>query len=150
MLIKLSAQADKDGVVGYDKEGALYSKDAVRENIIIDVNSGEHIKRRVNNMTNDIDNASSIVDKSYDKFDRSLNRLMSKQSETSESVKKISGKVRDSTQKLSDGLAKIEKLANFERLEKYVLLLERAEKAISSLAELEKTGTLEKIASAIR
>ena len=41
-------------------------------------------------------------------------------------------------------------MANFERLERYVELLERASQAMSVLAELEKNGKLEKIANAIK
>ena len=41
-------------------------------------------------------------------------------------------------------------MANFERLERYVELLERAAQAMSGLAELEKNGKLEKIANAIK
>lgn len=153
MLIKLCAGAGEPkgaGVAGFDKDGPLYHSGTIRKNLIKDINNGNHIKRRDKNMTNDIDSAADIVNKSYERFDFSLNKLMDKQAESAEAVKKASGKVRDSTQKLSDGLSKIEKLANFDRLEKYVLLLERAEVAISSLAELEKSGKLEKIASAVR
>jgi hypothetical protein len=153
MLAKLEAggrKSSRHGIAGYDRDGELYSSLEITKKLILDVNSGKHITRRVNNMTSDIDKASDIIDKSYVKFDNSLKRLMDKQGEASESTKRVSGKVRDSTQKLGDGLAKIEKLANFDRLENYVLLLERAEKAISSLANLEKSGKLEKIAAAVR
>ena len=44
----------------------------------------------------------------------------------------------------------IAEVANFERLERYVELLERAAQAMSVLAELEKNGKLEKIANAIK
>ena len=51
---------------------------------------------------------------------------------------------------LKDKLKKVEKNANFDRLERYVLLLERAANAMHSLAELEASGKLEKIAASIR
>ena len=60
-------------------------------------------------------------------------------------IKKASGDVRDVANKLAEGLIKIEKVANFERLERYVELLERAAQAMSVLAELEKNGKLEKL-----
>ena len=72
------------------------------------------------------------------------------QTQITEASKKASGNIRDATEKLSQGLLKIEKTANFDRLERYVVLLERASVAIESLAELEKNGRLEKIANAIK
>ena len=67
-----------------------------------------------------------------------------------ESSKLASGKVRDAAEKLGQGIIRIEKAANFDRLEKYVDLLERAASAMAILAEIEKSGKLEKIAAAIR
>lgn len=62
----------------------------------------------------------------------------------------FSGGVRDAADKLAAGLNKIEKAANFDRLERYVELLERAAKAMDLLATLEQSGKLEKIAGALR
>jgi hypothetical protein len=45
---------------------------------------------------------------------------------------------------------KVEKTANFSNLERYVNLLERAATAMSTLAELEKEGKLDKISSALK
>lgn len=101
-------------------------------------------------MSEDYEKASEIISKAQKKFDNAIENLKKTESEISESSKKVSENVRQATSKLSEGLARIEKQANFDRLEKYVELLERAEKSISSLAELERSGKLEKIASAIR
>lgn len=60
------------------------------------------------------------------------------------------GNVKDAAEKLSSGLQRVEKAANFDRLERYVELLERAALAMSTLGDLEKSGRLEKIALAIR
>jgi len=67
-----------------------------------------------------------------------------------ESVKVTSGKLRDSTQKLADGLTRIEKTADFDKLQKYADLLERVERSISALAELESSGKLGRVAEALR
>ena len=51
---------------------------------------------------------------------------------------------------MSEGLSRIEKQANFDNLERYVALLERANVALSALAELEKNGKLNKISEALK
>ena len=79
-----------------------------------------------------------------------MSKLIDAESKISETTKKVTGQVRDNAQKLGDGLLRVEKAANFDRLERYVGLLERAATAMSTLAELEATGRLEKIAGAIR
>ena len=48
------------------------------------------------------------------------------------------------------GLARIENAANCDRLQQYVSLIERASSAMKILADLEKEGKLDKIATAIR
>ena len=114
------------------------------------IKNQEYFKLRAKTMKNDIDTASELIEESFDRINTSLNNLVEKEAETAVQLKKVSGKVRASTQQLGEGLAKIEKLANFDRMEKYVLLLERAASAIESLSVLEKSGKLDKIASAIR
>lgn len=49
-----------------------------------------------------------------------------------------------------ESTGELQKSADFERLERYVALLERAAVAMQTLAELEASGRLEKIAAAIR
>lgn len=77
-------------------------------------------------------------------------RYMMLAENVSENAKKVSGRVRTAAEDLANGLAKCEKQANFDRLDRYVQLLERAAQAMSILAELEKTGKLEKISSALK
>jgi len=65
-------------------------------------------------------------------------------------IKTANANIRDSAEKLSQGLSKCEKSANFNNLERYVLLLERAASAVKILGELESTGKLEKISNALK
>ena len=51
---------------------------------------------------------------------------------------------------MASGLSKIEKSADMARLQGYVELLERAATAMNALADLEKSGKLEKIANSLR
>ena len=101
-------------------------------------------------MIDEIENATEETEKALDKFTNVFDRLMSKEKELELSTKKATGRLKDSAQKLSDGLTRIEKQANFDRLERYVTLLERAEQALSILAKLDESGKLEKIAAALK
>jgi len=137
--------------IGYDKHGPKYSHREVNNVCLRMINSNQFFESKVKRgMATDIDKATELVNEAIAKFDHSLTRLMGAEQKIAAETKKISGQVRDTTQKLNDGLIKIQKQANFDKLEQYVILLERADKALNSLAELEKTGKLEKIASAIR
>lgn len=94
--------------------------------------------------------ASKIVNESSELLKKSLHNLALQKIELENQCKKISGSVRESADKLGNGLLRVEKMADFNKLERYVDLLERAANAFNQLAELEKTGKLEKIAASIR
>ena len=91
-----------------------------------------------------------ILDDVTTLFTKSVGNLQTKQAEIEAQCKKVSSSVRDSANKLGEGLLRVEKMADFNKLDRYVSLLERAAAAFESLAELEKTGKLEKIALAIK
>lgn len=104
-------------------------------------------------MNKDIDDvaaAKAKLDSMLAVIDSSISALREKENKAGDAAKQASGKVRDAAEKLSAGLIKIEKAANFDKLERYVELLERASKAMTVLAELDSSGKLEKIAAAIR
>ena len=108
------------------------------------------IERRAKASAHHLKLASATMDEAVAIFSAANVNLLKKAEAITESAKKTSGNVRNAGNQLFEGLQKIEKAANFDRLEKYVSLLERAATAMQLLAELEKTGKLEKIASAIR
>ncbi|MDP3875877.1 MAG: hypothetical protein Q8Q50_02740 [Methylobacter sp.] len=101
-------------------------------------------------MTTDAQKAIELTDSVEKKFSESLRKLTAAEQSFALASKKASGSVRESTTKLSEGLLRIEKAANFDKLERYVELLERAAKAIDILGDLEKSGRLAKIADAIK
>ena len=140
----------QDLIVGHDKYGEKYSAVAVTQLCKNMVSSNNYFHRKAKKMSADFDKATELVDEATRRFEIAIQRLVSSEKKATENAKQVSGKVRDSAQKLSDGLMRIEKQANFDRLERYVELLERADKALNSLAELEKSGKLEKIAAAVR
>ena len=101
-------------------------------------------------MVSEVEKAVESVEKVTERFVKSVDAMGRRSDDAVATAKNASAKVRDASEKLSVGLQRIEKLANFDRLERYVELLERAYIAIDALARLEGAGKLEKIAAAIR
>lgn len=136
---------------GYDKFGPKYSVGSVRNYIRTEFTTGNNwIKRQEKSMASSVESSINLVEETTRKFDVAIDHLIDRQKRVAEGSMKASGSVRDAADKLMSGLAKVEKAADFDRLERYVGLLERAASAFTALAELEKTGKLEKIAVAIR
>lgn len=133
-----------------DRHGPLYSIEQVMKYIHGAIDTGDYYTRRVKTMTKDAEKAIETTDEVSKRFKSSINQLMLTEQEFVQQSKKMSGEVRDASEKIAQGIQRIEKAANFERLERYVELLERAATAMTILGELEKTGKLDKIASAIR
>ena len=133
-----------------DKHGVIYKRQDVDESCLKMIKTETYFCRGAKNMTIDAEKAIELTDDVTERFSKSLDRLTATHQKFSDKSKKASGDVRDAANKLAEGLIKIEKVANFERLERYVELLERAAQAMSVLAELEKNGKLEKIANAIK
>lgn len=136
--------------VKIDKYGPLYSMADVRKGILRDVLIDNYFSRRNHKMTNDVQLAIDKTEKITAEFSKSLDKFFAVETSFVDRSKKASGDVRDAADKMAVGLSKIEKAANFDRLERFVGLLERAATAMRALAELEKTGKLEKIANAIK
>ena len=132
-----------------DKQGHAFKNEDVRSLIFGYVMADNYFYRMAKKMTTDTEIAIQKTDEVTNGFNKSLDKFLAMQTQITEASKKASGNIRDSAEKLAQGLAKIEKTANFDRLERYVILLERASIAIESLAELEKSGRLEKIANAL-
>lgn len=136
--------------VKIDKHGALYKGSDITELQIKMITTECFFERRAKKMATDIDKAIERTEQSIEHFERTSDRLLLIEKLFAEQAKKTSGNVRDAGEKLGQSIIRIEKLADFNKLERYVDLLERAASAMNVLAELEKTGKLEKIASAIR
>jgi hypothetical protein len=112
--------------------------------------TGTYLTRRAKMVETDYEKASEIADTAEKMFKRNVSNLMATSDELQANIKKVSGNVRKAADDLASGLMKVEKTANFSNLERYVNLLERAATAMSTLAELEKEGKLDKISSALK
>ena len=118
--------------------------------LVGDVNTSNHFERRVKTMNTDIEKATQSADDALKIFENAMVKIIRKQEELAVASKKASGNIRQSANDLSEGLIKLEKSANFHNLEKYAELLERCANSLSTLAELQKAGLLEKISVAIK
>ena len=136
--------------VTQDRKGPGWDPAEVREYCAADIVNGTHFQKRVKNfMTQDFEKAAKVCDEATKMFNASFNHMRAAEEKISEAAKKTSGNVRKAANELHSGLQKIERLANFDRLERTVSVLERAAAALTVLAELEKSGKLERIASAV-
>ncbi|AEJ02209.1 hypothetical protein Nit79A3_2437 [Nitrosomonas sp. Is79A3] len=98
----------------------------------------------------DIDEARQSVNESVDMLDHSIARMCEKADLLSLTAKKASSNTRDSANKLNEAIIKLQKQADFEKLERYVALLERASIALNKLSELNDTGKLGKIIESLK
>lgn len=137
--------------IGQDSKGLKWSVTQIADNIVNEIKSNNNFqKRMVNEMRDNLKDAAETIDGLAELFNNQVKNLGDKREALEVSCKKVSSSVRDSANKLGEGLIRVEKMADFNKLERYVDLLERAASAFNQLAELEKTGKLEKIAASIR
>lgn len=138
--------------VGYDKHGPKWNADDVHKIVAKEINSedGTYFKRNAQDVNKDLQNATELLKAEEKLLSRSIDNLQTTTSNLKQEIKRVSGDVRKAADDLASGLLKVEKQANFANLERYVSLLERAATSMQTLAELEKTGKLEKIAGALK
>ena len=114
------------------------------------LDTGTQLTRRAKDMSTDYETATKIADEANKMFKKSYSDLIDTTAQLQASAKKASGDVRKSADDLAQGLIKVQKQADFNNLTRYVELLERAATAMTTLAELEKAGKLQKIAGALK
>jgi hypothetical protein len=137
--------------LGQDKQGLYFDQFDVEMVVLQEVMANDnYFMRTRKRMNTQIKEAVNSVEAETKMFVNAIGNLRQQEEQLAELTKKTSGTVRKSANELAEGLIKVEKMADFTRLERYVALLERAALAFDSLAELEKTGKLEKIALAIK
>jgi hypothetical protein len=139
-------------VAKIDRYGPAYTLKSVINTAADEVNQpgGSYITRGAKAVTIDMQKATETLTEAERSFSAAIDRYQAQTTALSAAAKKCSGDVRKAADDLSSGLAKVEKTANFANLERYVTLLERAATAMQMLAELEKSGRLDKIAGALK
>jgi hypothetical protein len=135
---------------GQDSKGLMWDKKAAHKSIVGHIKVNDYFKNRAKIMSKDFEDATSIIDESSKMLETSLQKMQKSEQNLMEQSKKVSGSVRKSAHDLMTGMAAIEKMANFDKLDRYVVLLERTAAAMSVLSELDKNGKLEKLMSVIK
>lgn len=135
-----------------DRNGPGWSVQRVNTAIASELvtESGTYLTRKAKMISTDYEKASELTVTADKMFKRNVSNLMETTEELQNNIRKVSGNVRKAADDLAAGLTRVEKTANFANLERYVNLLERAATAMSTLAELEKEGKLDKISSALK
>ena len=98
----------------------------------------------------DYDKAEEALNAGREAYGTALDKFIDDEEKLEEVVKHAVSKIKNTTGKLGQSFLRLEKQANFNKLEQYVALLERANTAMSSLAKLEAAGTLKKISDALK
>lgn len=136
---------------GYDKHGPKWLRSDVDKAVIRRIlSSSDYFTYRAKQMNDDVTKATELTQEATKRFSLVLADFQKTHTEFSDSAKKASSSVRVAADAMASGLLKIEKTANFDRLERMVGLLERAATAMTTMAELEKGGQLKKISEAIK
>jgi hypothetical protein len=137
---------------GFDKNGPYWRAEDVNNLVERSINAenSTYFKSVAQDVNKGFVKAAELIDAQQKLFDNSLNHLTKTTENLKTQIKKVSGDVRKASDDLASGLLKVEKQANFANLERYVSLLERAASSMQSLAELEKTGKLQKISEALK
>ena len=141
-----------DGIfpVRQDKKGLMWRQSDVHESVVKHIHTNNYFKRRAKIMTKELEDAKNLIDESTSFLETSIEKLLKTENHLMDQSKKVSGSVRKSAHDLMTGMAAIEKMANFDKLERYVVLLERTASAMTILSELDKDGKLEKLMSVIK
>ena len=137
-------------VYKYDKDGPSYRASDVNDLAIGYILADNYFLRRIHSMTTDVEKAEEKIDQMTKVYSTKIDEFIEMEKNLVEHTRRTSGAVRDSTEKLAQSLARVEKAANFDRLEKYVDLLERTAIAMKALADLEADGKLSKISTALK
>jgi hypothetical protein len=141
-----------DGIfpVRQDKKGLMWRQSDVFESVVKHIQTNNYFKRRAKIMTKDLEEATNLINESTSFLETSIEKLLKTENDLMDKSKKVSGSVRKSAHDLMTGMAAIEKMANFDKLERYVMLLERTASAMTILSDLDKDGKLEKLMTVIK
>lgn len=134
------------------KDGPVFSLGDVTTGMMEAIHNRELFKMTpfAKDNPDDIAEIAKRLDQATEAFERSRQRFIDLVNETDFSIKKATAGMKQSSDAMAGSLSRVEKAANFDRLERYVTLLERTAAAMATLAEIEKSGKLEKISSALR
>ena len=135
-----------------DKHGPGFSGGAVNALLISELASDSEsnvIIRKVKDMTPKITEALDVMEGSIDKVEELNKRLLNSEKSVAESSKKAVSKVKSSVNEISDSVAKIEKIANFDKLERYSKTLMEIADSLERISLLQNDGRLDGVIKAL-
>lgn len=136
--------------IGHDRHGAMWSAHQVRNLIAKEISDGTHFKRRIKTIMTDFQNVTDTCANATLAMHKAIDDMVQTQTKLADAAKKTSGSIRGSANDIKEGLERIERSANFDKMTNYVVLLERMAVAMATLADIERTGKLERIVDAIK
>jgi len=105
---------------------------------------------RTKKMTQTSQEAIELINRVEAHAAESIERLITTTQRFEDVGKQLSAKVRSHAETMAAGVRRIQKTADFNEMERQVVLLERMATAMSTLADLEQRGMLAKVSSAMR
>jgi len=90
-----------------------------------------------------------VVEDHVIKLNESVRLMIAVEQDLKDKTKTVSASVRSSADKLMQGIERIQKQADYQTLDRYVSLLERAAKAMEALSVIQESGKLDRIAKAL-
>lgn len=129
----------------------LVPKNNVVTAIATDVNEGAHLQRQTaRRVTPEFERAAETIDDLVDHLAEVHARMLKSMDALASGAKEASRKARSSATDMSALLEKINRGANYDRLQKNVEVLERIAAAMTTLADLEKSGHLARVMKALQ
>lgn len=138
---------------GTDREGEISLKPAAYSTVLNEIvikSENNVITRKVKRMDNTINEAINVLSESIDKVETLTEKLQREEESMASSTKRTIGKVKTTVSQLSDSLAKVEKLANFDKLERYNNTLCSIADSLERISALEKGGKLDAVIKALK
>lgn len=133
-----------------DRHGRAWRKADIDVLAMQLINAENYFHKKAKHMLADTEKAIAKTAQVSAEFSAVIDRFVATENRLADESKRVAGSVKASAERMGQGIDRLQKSADFERLERYVALLERAAVAMQTLAELEASGRLEKIAAAIR
>jgi len=136
----------------FERGAPVFYADDIDRAAATEINSegGAFFTRGAKKMSTDFDNATQMIEGAQERMSAAITALRKQEEAISEGSKRVSQNVRKAANDMAEGLNRISKLGDFNNLERYVTLLERAAGAMTVLADLEKDGKLAKITAAVK
>lgn len=129
------------------KQGAGFTHEAVRDMVVFNLDRRIYVATQHASQT--YDSAAEELEAATKRLDDALNKLLESEKATSEKAKAAISRAKDSAAQIGDALNRVNRLLGSD-FEAKLIQLERTATALSQLADLDKSGLLAGVISALR